>query len=193
MRGCPFCNVENAVDAHHCRNCGVDLQQAQTRRKNWRSETQRHLKQRQDARQQAMNNELQQFLEDLDEPENHPMAIFGLHMLGEEAVEALINHLDDEDPDARYGAAQALGRIRDHRAIRPLIAALNDKEPAVRYWTIDSLGKLQAQESIEAIGQLIDDDHEGVKEHAIDVLKQFGGPVAERILKEKTKRRWWPF
>ncbi|MEM7035220.1 MAG: zinc ribbon domain-containing protein, partial [Chloroflexota bacterium] len=118
-RGCPFCNVNNPVDAEHCRNCGVNIQQAQSRRQGWRNEARRHRSEWREAHQKAINSELQQFLEDLDDPENHPMAIFGLQMLGTEAVDALIDHLTDDDPDARYGAAQALGRIGDQKAIQP--------------------------------------------------------------------------
>ena len=56
------------------------------------------------------------------------MAIYRLHQFGANAVEALINHLSDDDPDARFGAAQTLGLIGEQQAIQPLIRALADSE-----------------------------------------------------------------
>ena len=39
-------------------------------------------------------------------------------------VNTLIQKLKDKDPDVRYKAAEALGKIKDARAVEPLIAAL---------------------------------------------------------------------
>ncbi|WP_081476836.1 HEAT repeat domain-containing protein [Methanocella conradii] len=50
-----------------------------------------------------------------------------------EAVERLIDCLNDPDPSIRGKAAWALGKIGDLRAIDPLILGLNDKDPNVAY------------------------------------------------------------
>jgi HEAT repeat protein len=64
------------------------------------------------------------YLDDLDEPANHPFAVYCLNQLGSEAVEPLMNLLrTDDDPDARFGAAHALGGIGDPKAIPALMDA----------------------------------------------------------------------
>jgi ribosomal protein L40E len=192
---CPFCYAENPAVAAHCRQCGANLQQALQRKRAWLAEKRAFDEQRLAAAKQAEENsqkaELEGLLSDLDEPRNHPMALYCLHRIGSHAVEPLIATLrNDPDPDARYGSARALGMIGDQRAIPALIKSLGDPEPAVRYWATDALGQLHSQEGVEAIGKLLDDKHEGVRTHAGEVLEQIGGPLASQILKRK--RKWWP-
>jgi ribosomal protein L40E len=191
---CPFCYAENDADAEHCVNCGVNLLHARQRKQAWlegqrRNEVERlaALKQAEARSHQAR---LQELLKDLDEPEKHPMAIYCLHEYGAEAVAPLIARLKDNDPDARYGAAQALGLIGDPRAIEPLVDVLNDPEAAVRYWAVDALGKLRAESAAEAMGNLLHDRHKGVRAHTAQVLQQVGGK-AWHVL-ERNKRSWWP-
>jgi len=192
---CPFCYAENPADAAHCQTCGANLQQALQRKRAWLAEKRAFDEQRLAASRQAedagQRAELEGLLSDLDEPQNHPMALYCLQRIGTRAVESLITTLShDADPDARYGSARALGMIADQRATPALIEALGDPEPAVRYWATDALGQLRAQEGVEAIGKLLDDRHEGVRTHAGKVLEQIGGPLASQILKRR--RKWWP-
>jgi HEAT repeat protein len=78
----------------------------------------------------------------------------------------------DLDPDARYGAARALGMLGDDRAIPTLIEALSDPEPAVRYWAIDALVILGAVGSGETIRDLYHDPFKWVRERAKQALRQ---------------------
>ena len=59
-------------------------------------------------------------------------AAHALGMIGEPAVDPLIRALREGDGNLRWGAAIALGKIRDPRAIEPLIRALADKYENVR-------------------------------------------------------------
>src|SRR6185436_5436779 len=58
-------------------------------------------------------------------------------------VEILLETLDDHDPDLRLAAAEALGRVGDHRAREALTTALQDLEASVRKAAASALGALQ--------------------------------------------------
>ena len=71
-------------------------------------------------------------------------AATALGMLGQEAVPALIRELREGDGGHRWGAAIALGRIRDPRAIAPLVNALGDKYENVRSEALSSLRVMES-------------------------------------------------
>ena len=189
---CPFCFAENSADARHCQQCGISLQEALQRKREWLAEKRQRDKERVEtgrkAEDQAQQSRLQELLQDLDEPDRHPMAVYCLQRMGSRAVEPLIALLTDDDPDARYGAAMTLGQIGDARAIPALIKALADSEAAVRYWAADALGKLQAVDVVSALANLLADKHKGVRERAEQVLLQIDSPEAQRLFDSKRKR-----
>ncbi|MCU0630618.1 MAG: HEAT repeat domain-containing protein [Methanoregulaceae archaeon] len=67
-----------------------------------------------------------------------------LGMIGQPAVSPLITALSTGDGSLRWGAAIALGRIRDPRAVAPLVQALGDKYENVRS---EALASLKAMEN----------------------------------------------
>jgi HEAT repeat protein len=69
-------------------------------------------------------------------------AAYALGLIGEPAVEPLICALREGDGNLRWGAAIALGKIRDLRAIDPLIRALADKYENVRAESAKSLAAI---------------------------------------------------
>ena len=71
------------------------------------------------------------------------IATDALSMLGEPAIEALVERLADGRPHVRLLAVRALGRIRSERAIGPLFGMLEDESYLVRYY---------ADEALEALG-----------------------------------------
>ena len=192
--GCPFCYTQNGVTAVNCKKCGANLQRAWKRQQAWLTQNEKHEMERKEALQKAAASQadyLRRLLLQLNEPENHPAAIPGIRIFGRDAVEPLINLLTSEDPDARFGAAKALGDIGDPRAVPGLINALNDPEGVVRFWALDALGKLKADETVEAIGKLLQDKRESIKNLAREVLIQIGTPNAMQILKQQSKTKWW--
>ena len=66
-------------------------------------------------------------------------AAHALGLIGEAAVDPLIHALEKGDGNLRWGAAIALGKIRDTRAIKPLICSLADKYENVRSESATSL------------------------------------------------------
>jgi phage FluMu protein Com len=174
---CPICYLPNLFDDVFCERCGVNIQEELQRRESWMDLKKEQDRIRKDALVQALMNdqgiELQRLLSELDEPERHAFAIFYLCQHGEAALEPLQETLRaDLDPDARYGAARALGMLGDDRAIPTLIEALSDPEPAVRYWAIDALVILGAVGSGETIRDLYHDPFKWVRERAKQALRQ---------------------
>jgi hypothetical protein len=177
---CILCHSPNRIDVVYCAHCGAHLERARTRRREMQ-ETRRRLQterldalKEKEARQQR--ERLERLITALDEPENHEFAIFQLNQLGDEAVEALTETLlGDDDPDARYGSAIALGRICSERGIKALnkvkatqalVKALTDPEPAVRFWSAEALGKFKSPLALEPLTALLKDSHQGVRQQA---------------------------
>ena len=69
-------------------------------------------------------------------------AALALGTIGEPAVNPLLRALREGDGNLRWGAAIALGKIRDPRAIEPLIRALADKYENVRAESASSLAAM---------------------------------------------------
>lgn len=88
-----------------------------------------------------------------------------LGMIGPPAVSPLIRALGEGDGSLRWGAAIALGRIRDPRAVAPLVQALGDKYENVRS---EALASLKAMENgnIDLFIQLLNEvGNEALKDY----------------------------
>ena len=194
--GCLLCYTENSAGTVHCVKCGAHLERARFRRRRMQQERLQHRLERQqileEKEKRQREEKLRRLLEDLDEPENHDMAIFQINQMGVEAIGPLIDTLlHDDDPDARYGSARALGQICSQhgikglikaRSAKALIRALADPEPAVRYWSCDALGRCRSQVAVAPVAALLNDPHDGVRLRAREALQQIGGSEVEAIL-----------
>jgi len=139
-----------------------------------------------------------------------------LGMIGAPAVHALIQALHDGDGNQRWGAAIALGGIRDPAAVDPLILALADKyenvraeaaaalvaigEPAitplirflkfsegsVRIEVMTALGDLHARDAIEPLVQMLERADEEERHTINATLDAILTPSVERV----AKRLW---
>ncbi|MDX1524101.1 MAG: HEAT repeat domain-containing protein [Anaerolineae bacterium] len=150
---------------------------------------------------QQQQERLERLIDALDEPENHDMAIYKINQIGIAAVDALIETLHhDDDVDARYGAARALGQIMAEQelkaldkgrtaTVKALIQALADPEVAVRYWATDSLGRCRSKLAISPLRELLKSSHQGIREAAVRSLQAIGGKRAEEILTQHQNRK----
>jgi hypothetical protein len=86
-----------------------------------------------------------------EKPELQADLGYHLGLMGKPAVKPLIQLLDDEDPEVRVRAAEALGRLGDDRAIGPLTDALNDKDETVRIFAKMGLESIEAQKKNTSI------------------------------------------
>jgi hypothetical protein len=177
---CVLCHTPNRIDIIYCVHCGAHLQRARAKRMEMLEVRQRLRAERLQAVKEKEIRQQQERIEHLitalDEPENHEFAIFQLNQIGDGAIEALVETLlTDDDPDARYGSAIALGRIcteqeikilNKAKATKALIKALADDEPAVRYWSVEALGKVKNQMAVEPLTALLKDPHKGVRQQA---------------------------
>jgi HEAT repeat protein len=82
------------------------------------------------------------------------------------AFEAFITALDDDNVYVRAYAAEALGKFRDARAVEPLIALLSGEEPFVQAYAIEALAELKTDKAVNAIVAVLDNGHPAVKAHA---------------------------
>ena len=71
--------------------------------------------------------------------------------VGEPAVTALIDMLEDENEDVRWPAAGALGNIKDARAVKPLIPLLNDKSSLVCLYAVVALGNIGDKQAVKPL------------------------------------------
>jgi hypothetical protein len=192
--GCPFCYTLNSIQAIGCKKCGADLQKAWGRQQTWLKQKEKFEEEHKNALKELSETQktrLQRLLIQLDDPANHPTVIPGINLIGREAVEPLIKLLSSKDPDARYGAAHALGNMGDERAIPPLIKALADPQAAVRYWAIDALAKLKANDAVHDLANMLNDHDENVAKFAQNALEKIGSPRALQALRDARKSSWW--
>jgi len=70
------------------------------------------------------------------------IATTALSRLGSSAVDPLLVCLTNINPQVRYGAAAALGKIGDKRALNPLIAHLQDEVESVTWSSARALGDI---------------------------------------------------
>ena len=139
-----------------------------------------------------------------------------LGMIGAPAVHPLIQTLHDGDGNQRWGAAIALGGIKDPAAVDPLILALADKyenvraeaaaalvavgepaiapllrflkysEGAVRIEVMTALGELHASDAIEPLVQMLEKADEEERHTINATLDAILTPSVERM----AKRLW---
>jgi HEAT repeat protein len=110
---------------------------------------------------------------------------FACYMLGRrravEAVDALIEHLGDENERVREKAAEALGRIADPRAFDPLLERLDDpaemrgkRGSSVRASVARALGLLGEAKAGDALLGALADESVGVLRNAAFALGRLG-------------------
>lgn len=97
-----------------------------------------------------------------------------LALSGVDAIEPLIECLNDEDVDLRIYSAHALGDQHDRRAIPALINALEDPDANVRYHTIEALGKLRAGDAVDALLAIVESGDFYLAFPALDTLTRIG-------------------
>jgi HEAT repeat protein len=90
----------------------------------------------------------------------------------------LIRMIKNEDVDQRRNAVLALAEIKDPRAVESLIDALRDEAEGVRQQTAFSLGELKEPRAVEALAAALQDEADNVRENAARALGQIKDPRA---------------
>lgn len=102
--------------------------------------------------------------------------------LGENAVDALLEALEDDEPGVRRGAAWALGVIRNPRATNPLISRLADPDVSVRSGAAWALGVIGDSRATQALINSLADETAEVRRKAAWALGEIGDPGAVEAL-----------
>jgi HEAT repeat protein len=79
--------------------------------------------------------------------------------IGEDGTTSLIKALDDDNNSIKWGAALALGGIRDPRAIEPLIAAFQKSDHDVRQTIGSALVSINKTCAVEPFLQILQDEN----------------------------------
>lgn len=118
-----------------------------------------------------------------DDRRAHTLVVDDLVRAGVDAVEPLIEALEDVNPNVRAGAARALGKIGDPRALGPLIFRLRyEPDPEVRkplVWALHMGGERAVGPLIEALR----DSDEWVRFGAVVVLAKIGAPAVVALVR----------
>ena len=85
-----------------------------------------------------------------------------------QAVEALINLLNDGNPDVRWNAAWSLGMIKDRHAIIPLIHAL-DGEPVAGKMMVMAILKISNFNKYDVYGAVFSELNKIIEDSGIDI------------------------
>jgi twitching motility protein PilT len=87
------------------------------------------------------------------------------------AVDALVAALDD--PETRWAAVEALGRIGDGRALVPLSKLLNDPAPEIRIEVLLALRNFDHPKILEALHRVAKSDpHRNVRTRALELAEE---------------------
>lgn len=122
----------------------------------------------------AKRGDSDQFLAHL-EPSNDQLArihaIWGIAQIGRRdlnAVEPLVELLDDPDSEVRAQAIKMLGDVRYEEAAEDVIPALQDENARVRFFATEALGRMSYTPALEAVIDMLEenDDEDVYLRHA---------------------------
>lgn len=117
-----------------------------------------------------------------DDRRAHTLVVEDLVKLGAVAVEPLRAVLRDSNPNVRYGAARALGKIGDLRALGDLIFCLRfDPDPEVRKSAVWAL-HMGDERAVPALIEALSDKDEWVRFGAMIVLAKMGEPAVKPLI-----------
>ncbi|MEX0685097.1 MAG: HEAT repeat domain-containing protein [Balneolales bacterium] len=114
--------------------------------------------------------------------------IWGLAQIGRrniEAIEPLIQLLNDEDLEIRSQAIKMLGDVRYEPAAEHIIPLLRDDQPRVRFFATEALGRIGYRPALQPVVEMLEDnnDEDVYLRHAGAIaLSRFNDPEAVAAL-----------
>lgn len=102
-------------------------------------------------------------------------ATWAITRIGEAASSALIEKLNDPDPNIRHNATHTLGKLGSVQAVPMLIHILSDPDDRVRQKAAFVLGQIGDARAINPLIQCLDDTSLEVCVAARDALEKFSG------------------
>jgi HEAT repeat protein len=101
-------------------------------------------------------------------------AVDSLRLMGEPAVDALMDTLDDPDHLVRVAAAEALGAIGGRKALGALLTLLKDADEDVRVGAVRSLAILGDPRALPFLIGQFSDSSSAIRSAAADSTAEFG-------------------
>jgi HEAT repeat protein len=105
-----------------------------------------------------------------------------LILIGQDAVDLLIDALEIPNAITNKYAAMTLGLLKDVRAVPPLIAMLRNNNWVVRKAVVGALGEFEDKRSLSALLIMLEDSHEEVALTASRVISNIGAPAVSGLL-----------
>ena len=111
-------------------------------------------------------------------------AVSSLARLGENALQPLIDLLNDKNADwgTRGDAAMALGQIKNNQAVPTLLVALGDDNNYIRRIAVESLGKIGNKRAFWRLIITLEDEDWMVREAVPNALGNLGKEVIELLI-----------
>lgn len=104
------------------------------------------------------------------------LRLSAVHAMGRscdaEWLPALIEELENDDPEMRFEAATACGSIAESKATQHLALLLHDDDQEVRQAAIASLGQIGGPQAKAALEELVEEGDEGIQEAALAALAE---------------------
>lgn len=100
-----------------------------------------------------------------------------------EAVDKLIELLDDDFDTVATAAAVALGKIGNPKAIPPMADKLQERSVDLKMACVESIRKIGGSQAVEALATAMGDFSEGVREAVIKAMVSMGEASAPYALK----------
>ena len=106
-----------------------------------------------------------------------------LGLLGDnQALPALRNGLNDNDPDTVKNCVWALARLKDQESVHQIIELTHSDEASVRLMAVYALGFLEGAEARNTLAAALNDSDDLVKWNAAFALAGQGDPAARAVL-----------
>jgi HEAT repeat protein len=107
-----------------------------------------------------------------------------------QALDDLLEALEDVDDATREEAAKALGTMADPKSLDALIGACEDEYWAVRAHAGSALAKIGGQRAADALVGLFNDPIMEVRNQAVEAAATLGVGVLDRMITALKDERW---
>lgn len=107
-----------------------------------------------------------------------------------DAVEDLLEALEDVDDATREDAAKALAELADPSTLEPLLRVFEDEYWSVRAHAAWGVGRIGGPRAAEALLALFNDPIAEVREAAVTAMAHLGAGAVDRLLKGLKDERW---
>lgn len=115
---------------------------------------------------------------------------FSLMQLGDYAIDALVDLLQDDDANVRHHAAHTLGKIGNPVVIDALVNVLNDSSDTVVHKTVYALGQIGDARAVEGLVTILGHPNADVQTNLVKALTAFGTTSIPHLIAQLGHQNW---